>query len=142
MRDNADELALIKPSAPCEFLRVTAPGETAAIPLLDDNAKANDRYTVYLGGPAGPWSILRCDNGRTENCLVLTDSFGLAFVPMLTGQYREVHYYDPRYFNSAVAGGNVRELIETYGIKDIFVVVGDLHSFNSDFIFQAASQLG
>ncbi|MDR0468639.1 MAG: hypothetical protein LBH09_01530 [Peptococcaceae bacterium] len=142
MRDNADELALIKPAAPHEFLRVTAPGEAAAIPLLDENARANDRYTVYLGGPAGPWSILRSDNGMTENCLVLTDSFGLAFVPMLAGQYKEVHYYDPRYFNAGVAGGSVSELIEMYGIKDIFVVVGDLHSFNSDFIYQAAAQLG
>jgi hypothetical protein len=53
-----------------------------------------------------------------------------------------VHYYDPRYFNAGVAGGSVSELIEMYGIKDIFVVVGDLHSFNSDFIYQAAAQLG
>jgi len=141
MRDNADVLELIEPKAPYEFLRVTAPGVTTAIPLLNENAKANDRYTVYLGGPAGPWSILRSDNDKTENCLVLTDSFGLAFVPMLAGQYREVHYYDPRYFNAATVGASVSELIELHGIKDIFVVVGDLHAFNSDFIYQAAAQL-
>jgi hypothetical protein len=141
MRDNADALDLIKPRTSHEFLRVTAPGTTVGIPLLDENAKANDRYTVYLGGPAGPWSILRSENGMGENCLVLTDSFGLAFVPMLAGQYREVHYYDPRYFNAAMAGGSVDELMKLYDIKDIFVVVGDLHAFHSDFIYQAASQL-
>ena len=142
MRNNADDLELLRPRDPHEFLRVTAPGETRSIPLLNENARANDRYTVYLGGPAGPWSILRSENGMTENCLVLTDSFGLAFVPMLAGQYREVHYYDPRYFNAATAGGTVRELMELYGIMDVFVVVGDLHSFSSDFIYQAESQLG
>ena len=142
MRNNADDLELLRPRVPYEFLRVTAPGETRSIPLLNENARANDRYTVYLGGPAGPWSILRSENGMTENCLVLTDSFGLAFVPLLSGQYREVHYYDPRYFNAATAGGSVRELMELYDIKDVFVVVGDLHSFNSDFIYQAESQLG
>ena len=141
MRNNADYLDLIRPKFPHEFLRVTAPGSMSNIPLLDENARANDRYTVYLGGPAGPWSIIRSENGMTDNCLVLTDSFGLAFVPMLTGQYKEVHYYDPRYFNAAATGGSVSQLIELYDIKDIFVVVGDLHSFNSDFIYQAADQL-
>ena len=142
MRNNADYLDLIKPRFPHEFLRVTAPGSTREIPLLNENARANDRYTVYLGGPAGPWSIIRSENGMTDNCLVLTDSFGLAFVPMLAGQYKEVHYYDPRYFNAATAGGSVSQLIALYDIKDIFVVVGDIHSFNSDFIYQAAAQLG
>jgi hypothetical protein len=142
MRNNADDLEILSPREPHEFLRVTAPGETRIIPLINENARANARYTVYLGGPAGPWSILRSDNGKTENCLVLTDSFGLAFVPLLAGQYREVHYYDPRYFNAASAGGSVRELMELYDIKDVFVVVGDLHSFSSDFIYQAESQLG
>jgi hypothetical protein len=142
MRDHADELELLKPAFPHEFLRVTAPGETKEIPLLNEKARANDRYTVYLGGPAGPWSILQSENGMEENCLVLTDSFGLAFVPMLAGQYRQVHYYDPRYFKASVAGGSVSELIALYDIKDIFVIVGDLHSFNSDFIFTADAQLG
>jgi len=135
MRNNADVLELLRPRFPHEFLRITAPGETREIPLLKETARANDRYTVYLGGPAGPWSILRSDNGSTDNCLIITDSFGLAFVPMLSGQYREVHYYDPRYFNANVAGGSVADLIERYEIKDVFVVIGELHSFNSDFMY-------
>lgn len=142
MRNNADDLELVSPPFPHEFLRVTAPGQVSEIPLLNYNARANDRFTVFLGGPAGPWSILRSDNGMEDNCLVLTDSFGLSFVPLLAGQYREVHYYDPRYFSAAKAGGSVSDLIAAYDIKDIYVVIGDLHSFSSDFIFQAENQLG
>ena len=143
MYNNPDDLELLSPRFPLEWRRITAPDEYREIPFLDDNARANDRYTVYLGGPAGPWTYAQCDNGQTDNCLVITDSFGLAFVPLMTQHYAQVHYYDPRFFNASVVGGSVAELIEKYEIKDIYVVVGDLHSYNSEFmLYQVSGQLG
>ena len=143
MYNNPDDLELLSPRFPLEWRRVTAPDEYRVIPFLDENASPTDRYTVYLGGPAGPWTYAQCDNGMTDNCLVITDSFGLAFVPLVTQHYAQVHYYDPRYFNEYTVGGAVADMIEKYQIKDVYVVVGDLHSYNSEFLlYQVSSQLG
>lgn len=142
MEENADDLDLLMPKFDFEWRRITAPDEYKLIDFLNFNAKANDRYTVYLGGPAGPWTYTESLNGEEENCLVLTDSFGLGFMPFVVTDYKQVHYYDPRYFDEGKVGGNLTELIEKYNIKDIYVVIGDLHSFSSGFILDdALSQL-
>ena len=143
MAANPDSLTLVQPKYELEWRRVTAPDEYKIIPLLDMNAAANDRYTVYLGGPAGPWTYAVSENGCEENCLVICDSFGLAFVPMIASNYRETHYLDPRYYNYYTVGYTVQEMIEKHGITDVYVVVGDLHSYSSDFILsQLSYQLG
>ena len=60
---------------------------------------------------------------------MIMDSFGLAFVPMVSQNYAQVHYYDPRYFDKNKVGGSVADMIRKYDIKDVYVVVGDLHSY-------------
>ncbi|MBQ1891663.1 MAG: hypothetical protein II164_04910 [Firmicutes bacterium] len=143
MRDNPDDLTLVTPKFGLEWRRITGPDEYKVIPFLNMNAKKNDRYTVYLGGPAGPWTYAQCDNGKENNCLVITDSFGLAFVPMVTQNYGQVHYYDPRYFDRRTVGGSVADMIKKYDIKDVYVVVGDLHAYSSGFLItQLSNQLG
>lgn len=139
----ADRLDLLMPNCGLEWRRVTGPDDYKLIDFLNFNARANDRYTVYLGGPAGPWTYAQCDNGQEENCLLITDSFGLGFLPFLTANYGQVHYYDARYFDANVTGGNVAELMAKYNIQDVYVVVGDLHSFNSTFLLtDVNNQLG
>ena len=73
---------------------------------------------------------MECDNDQTENCLVVCDSYGLPVVPMLTENYKQIHYYDPRKFDRASVGYSVSEMIEKYEIQDIYVIVGDVHVFN------------
>lgn len=138
-----DVLDLLMPKFDLEWRRITSGEEYKLIDFLDFNARANDRYTVYLGGPAGPWTYAECDNGQEENCLVITDSFGLGFIPFLTTNYGQVHYYDARYFSQDATGCTVAEMMEKYDIQDIYVVVGDLHSFDSSFILSSVNnQLG
>lgn len=143
MKENADILELLSPRFAFEWRRITGRDQYKLIDFLNFNAKSNDRYTVYLGGPAGPWTYTDSDNGADKNCLIITDSFGLAYVPMLASNYKQVHYYDPRYFDADVVGYSVAELIALYDITDCYVVIGDLHSFDSNFILNYAnSQLG
>jgi len=138
-----DTLDLLLPKFDLEWRRITSGDSYKPIDFLDFNAKKNDRYTVYLGGPAGPWTYADSQNGQTENCLVLTDSFGLGFIPLVTTNYKQVHYYDPRYYDYYAVGATVAEMIEKHNIQDIYVVVGDLHSFESSFLLsQANEQLG
>lgn len=135
-----DDLDIVCPKFSLEWRRITSKDTYKLIDFIDMNAKSNDRYTVYLGGPAGPWTYAECDNEETENCLVLTDSFGLGYLPFLTQNYKQVHYYDPRYYNYDQVGYTVAEMIELYDIQDIYVVVGDLHSFDSSFLLNYANE--
>lgn len=129
-----DVLELLMPKVPVEHRQMTGPDKYEVIDFLYMKANKNDRYAVYLGGPGGPWRYVECDNDETENVLVIADSFGMTFIPFLTGNYKQIHYCDPRYFDAKKAGGTVAELIEKYDIHDVYVVVGAIHSFNSSFL--------
>ena len=143
MKNNPDTLTLVTPDYPVEFRRITGKDTYKVIPLLDMNAKQSDRYSIYLGGSAGPWSYVVSDNGKTENCLVITDSFGLPFVPMVSTNYGQVHYLDTRYYSKSAVGYTVAEMMEKYDITDVYVIVGDLHSYGSSFItYDLSDQLG
>ena len=136
----ADRLDLLMPKDGLEWRRITQGDDYKLIDFLNMNAKANDRYTVSLGGPAGPWTYAQMDNDERETCLVLTDSFGLGFLPFLTTNYKQVHYYDPRYYDRGAVEYTVAEMIEKYDIRDIYVGVGDLHCFESSFLITNANK--
>jgi hypothetical protein len=71
---------------------------------------------------------------------VVTDSFGMCFLPFLTDNYKEVHYYDSRYYSYDAVGYTVAEMIEKHNIQDIYVIVADFHAFNSSFIITNANK--
>lgn len=135
-----DDLELLKPKFATEVRRITAKDQYVLLDFIDYNARDNDRYTMYLGGPAGPWTYVVSDNGETENCLVVTDSFGMCYLPFLTTNYKEVHYYDARYYDYNLVGYTVAEMIEKHNIQDIYVIVADFHSFNSSFLITNANK--
>lgn len=129
-----DTLELLMPKIGVEYRKITGPDTYQVVDFLKMDANRKDRYTVYLGGPSGPWHYVECDNEETENCLVVTDSFGLTVIPFLTYNYKQVHYYDARYFNQSTVGGSVSEMIEKYNIQDIYVIVAEFNSFKSNFL--------
>ncbi len=135
-----DDLDLLKPKFETEVRRITAKDQYILLDFIDYNARDNDRYTMYLGGPAGPWTYVVSDNKETENCLVITDSFGMCFMPFLTTNYNEVHYYDARYYDYNLVGYTVAEMIEKHNIQDIYVIVADFHAFNSSFLITNANK--
>lgn len=134
-----DRLELLMPKIGVEYRQITGGDEYKVIDFLDMNASPYDRYAVYLCGPGGPWRYVQCDNEETENCLVITDSFGLTVMPYLTYNYNQVHYYDARYYNYYTVGSSVAEMIEKYQIHDIYVIVADFHTFDSGFLMNSAN---
>lgn len=136
----ADTLELVMPKIGVEYREITSPDhQYKVIDFLNLNAHKSDRYAVYLSGPGGPWRYVQCDNDQTENCLVVTDSFGLTVIPYLTSNYNQIHYYDARYFYPGKVGYSIEEMIELYDIQDIYVIVADFHSFNSEFLISTAN---
>ncbi|MCQ2511971.1 MAG: DHHW family protein [Lachnospiraceae bacterium] len=143
MEQNPDRLDLVTPKFNVSWRRIDGVDSYHEIPLLDFDAMYNDRYTVYLGGPAGPWTYAACDNGIDRRALVICDSFGLGFVPQVLANYGQVHYLDCRYYDYWTVGYTVKEMIEHYNISDVYVVIGDLHAYDNEYIlYQLSSQLG
>lgn len=134
-----DTLELLMPNIGVEYREVTGPDTYKVIDFLKMDANSNDRYTVYLGGPGGPWRYVECDNDETENCLLITDSFGLTVIPFLTHNYKQIHYYDARYYDKDTVGYSVSEMMELYNIHDIYVIVADFDSFYSTFLISSAN---
>lgn len=134
-----DTLDIVYPKFGVSFRRIDGVDSYHEIPLIDYEAAWNDRYTVYLGGPAGPWTYAVCDNKIERKALVICDSYGLAFVPQLLANYGEVHYLDPRYYDGSIVGYSVKEMIEKYGISDVYVVIGDVHAYNNSLILEELS---
>lgn len=134
MNVEPDKLERVVPKFDVEYRQITGPDTYEVIDFIKLDAAENDRYTVYLGGPGGPWRYVECDNDQTENCLVVTDSFGLTVIPYLTSNYKQIHYYDARYYDKATVGYSVAEMIEKYNIQDIYVIIADIHTFDSRFL--------
>lgn len=140
MKDNPDTLDILTPVHPVRVLRYETAEQYHEIPLLDREANARDRYTVYLGGPGNLTLIERTDGGSGENktCFVLADSYGLCTVPFFAEAYDRVVLYDPRFYTKKQLG-SVSDVIERYGVSDIYVMVGDTHTFFDDTFFASCN---
>ena len=132
LKNNPDTLDILTTSHPVQVLRYTNKTTCSEIPLIKENASSRDRYTVYLGGSAGPWTEIVNSEGNGRTCLVITDSYGLCTLPMFAEVYSRVFYYDPRYY-SVKQMGHVSELIEENSVTDIFMIIGELHAFDDSF---------
>ncbi len=52
-----------------------------------------------------------------KKVVVIKESYGNAFAPLLTQNYSEVYVIDPRYFN-----GNLNDFIKEHEIKDVIFI--------------------
>lgn len=139
---NADRLEKLTPPFSVTVKRLLSEREEKTIPLIDEEAPLGDRYRVFLGGPAGPWTVLTGNPEAEGVCLVISDSFGTLPTVLLTASYREVHYMDPRYFSDKALGRSLQQLIEDYGIEDVLLIHSETHSYETDFFTLLKRQLG
>ncbi len=141
MKRNPDTLDICMPYGEAVYHEVLGPEKYREIPLIDMNARSSDRFTVYLGNSHSAWSVIDTKAGTGKTALVVRDSFGLCFVSFLIPHYDRIHVVDPRYFKKSVAGGAVRDLMKEYAVDDCYVIVGDLHSFDNDFLMSTMSRI-
>ena len=130
MEANPDTLDILTPINPVRVRRYTSPEKYDEVPFINDNASPRDRYTVYLGGPKGNWTVVeRTDvpeDSFEKTCLVISDSYGLCAMPFFAQAYDRAILYDARYYERYVMGA-VSGLIESWGVQDIYMILGDVH---------------
>lgn len=131
MKNNPDTLDIISPKQNYTVKRYTSKTQFTEIPLIKENAKSNDRFTVYLGGSAGPWTVIETGADNDETCMVICDSYGLCTIPMFMTEYGRVCYYDPRYYDAGKMG-QVSGLMKEYSVKDVYLIAATVHSFDGD----------
>ena len=140
MQDNPDTLDILTPIHPVTVRRYTTPEEYEEVSFIDRDANPRDRYTVYLGGPQGNWTVIdRTDAPDTgkKTCLLITDSYGLCTAPFFAEAYDRVILYDSRFYSKKQMG-SVADLLEQNGVQDIFVMLGELHAFDDSYLINCS----
>ena len=143
MEANPDTLDILTPLHPVRVRRDTTPKKYNEVPFIEENASPRDRYTVYLGGSKGNWTVVeRTDVSEEEiqkTCLVISDSYGLCTMPFFAQAYDRAILYDSRYYEK-YAMGAVSDLIESWGVQDIYMILGDYHLSDETFCMLCSRQ--
>ncbi len=134
MKRNPDTMDIVQPYGEATFYEVTSPNNLTARPILDMKAPSRDRHAIYLGNTRAAWSVIKTKANTGRKAIVIRDSFGLILSPYLIPHYDEIHMVNPTYFRKKAAGGSVGELMKQYGIDDCYIVIGDIHSYNNEFL--------
>lgn len=119
-KGTVDEMPLLYPlqEVTGRFLPQGQEGKSAALIRYGGGT-----YTAYLTGDTDVWVRYVTGFSTGRKALVIGDSFSNAFTPYLAPYYDEVHKVDARYCSKVQNGGNIAELLEKYGIDDIYIIV-------------------
>ena len=143
MEANPDTLDILTPLRPVRVRRYTTPQKYEEVPFIEENANPRDRYTVYLGGANGNWTVVERTDIPEEQiqktCLVISDSYGLCTMPFFAQVYDRVILYDSRYYEK-YAMGAVSDLIESWGVQDIYLVAGEGNVYEKHFLAACSHQ--
>lgn len=97
--------------------------------LFDESKlEEKDKYAFFLGGNYSQLVISGGHSGESggRRLLVVKDSFANAFMPLIAGQFEEIHMIDLRYYNS-----DIQEYMSECGITDVLVLY-NISNFISD----------
>lgn len=106
--------------------------------LINDASQMlpGNKYNCFMLGDHGYVEIHNEEAPRKKSILVLKDSYGNAFVPLLAQDYRDVYVVDYRHYQ-----GNASSLIQEKGIEEILFLnnimgIGDSLSQKMLAVFQ------
>ena len=114
--DTPDVVETYLPPADADITITDADGYTFTADVIYD---ANDsipayKYSAYIWGD-NPFSVINNKGKKAgESCLLIKESFGDAFAPLLVGVYKYVYVMDYRYCDKTVA-----QYVEEYDIDDV-----------------------
>ncbi len=89
----------------------------------------NLKYLTFISGDQPLVTIENYDIAEGQNCLVIKESYGNAFVPFLIPHYKNVYVIDPRHYN-----GTLSEFVASHQIDDIVFVANISTTRNSIYI--------
>ena len=125
-----DTVRTLIPLLPTHSYILTHRTEEMEIPFMNRQVGS---YTAYINNTRLPWRRFSGGFGTGRRALLLSDSFGNAFLPYLLPYYGEVHMTDLRlsYYDPKEAGGTFRELLALHEIDDVYVLYSTSNGVNS-----------
>ena len=125
-----DRMYLARPLLPTHSYVLTHLSEETELPFMNLKVRS---YTAYINNTRTPWRRFVSGFGSSRRALLLSDSFGNAFLPYLLPYYGEVHMTDLRksYYDPEEAGGTFRELLTYHRIDDLYIVLSTSNGINS-----------
>lgn len=109
--------------------------------ILDGNALGQgSKYLSFIGGD-NPLTVM--ENPQLEGgvCIAIKESFGNAFVPFLTQNYRYVYVVDYRYFNERDAR-RLYQLADEVGANDVVFINNISATRNKNLVAAIGSFVG
>lgn len=116
-----DTFNALYPLLPTHSLIVTNRTKETELSLMNYSVPT---YRVFMNNTRKPWRRILTGFNTGRKALVICDSFGNAFAPYLLPYYDEVHMVDFRKgdFDKKLAGGSMGELMQYFGIDDVYIV--------------------
>ena len=82
-----------------------------------DYSTGSNAYGTFLHGDNPLTIIKNPDIDSSKKVVVIKESYGNAFAPLLTQNYGEVYVIDPRYFND-----NLSDFVDKHKITDVIFI--------------------
>ncbi|MEG1427107.1 MAG: DHHW family protein [Oscillospiraceae bacterium] len=93
------------------------------------------KYIIFLAGD-NPFTEMTNENATSgKSCLLIKESFGNAFAPFLTSNYKKVYVVDYRYYK-----GKVQDLVKEKGIDDVFIM-NNISATRSEYLVGALADV-
>ena len=117
-----DTVEAYLPNGTNEMDYTTSDGEEITGPIVNEDAvnwEPSFKYSGFISGDQ-PLEVIhnpKIDDG--SSCLVVKDSYGCAFVPLLVDSYEDVHVIDFRYTDK-----NLVDYAKENNLKDVIFMTG------------------
>lgn len=89
-----------------------------------DYLEKKDKYSVFLDNNHALIEVTNLDTTSEEEILIIKNSYGNCFVPLIARDYKKVAIIDLRYYNKSVLeyieSNNIKEVLVLYDIQGIY----------------------
>ncbi len=87
-----------------------------------ENLDKKDKYTFFMDGNHSLVEIDNLDDKSGNNLLIITDSYGHIFAPLLVNHYDTISMIDMRYYRNSVSeyinSNNINNILIFYGLEN------------------------
>ena len=129
LKNAPDTVYTYNPRSNAKMTVTNTEGTTFAWPIIKDvsNYKMGVKYSCFIAGD-NPYTVIKnSDITDGSSCIVVKESFGNAFVPLLVDHYQTIHVIDMRYWD-----GNLIEFAKENNVTDV-IIANNLSAIGSTF---------
>lgn len=129
LKNAPDTVYTYNPLSNAKMTVTNSNGKTFEWPIIKDvtNYKPGVKYSCFIAGD-NPYTVIKnSDITDGSSCIVVKESFGNAFVPLLVDHYQTIHVIDMRYWD-----GNLIEFARENNVTDV-IIANNLSAIGSTF---------